>query len=119
MTANISFQIEARENVVCVPVAALRFFPPPARVRPEDRRLLEGRGEGDAETPTKLSALEKAALARNRLRRLIRESFRMHRQELPAVDVLVTARAAAATAENRAVFESLERLWRAIGAPAC
>lgn len=59
------------------------------------------------------------AVNRNRLRRLIRESFRMHRQEMPAVDVLVTARAAAAAAENRAVFESLERLWRAIGTPPC
>ena len=37
------------------------------------------------------------AVNRNRLRRLIRESFRMHREEMPAVDVLVTARAAAAT----------------------
>jgi ribonuclease P protein component len=56
------------------------------------------------------------AVHRNRLRRLIRESFRLHRQELPAVDVLVTARAAAAKATNREVFESLARLWRALGA---
>jgi ribonuclease P protein component len=55
------------------------------------------------------------AVNRNRLRRLIRESFRMHRQEMPAVDVLVTARAAAAKAANRAVFESLARHWAAIG----
>ena len=57
-----------------------------------------------------------SAVNRNRLRRLIRESFRMHRQELPAVDVLVTARAAAATANNREVFESLAKLWPSIGA---
>ena len=55
------------------------------------------------------------AVCRNRIRRLIRESFRMHRQELPAVDVLVTARAAAAAATNRAVFESLAQHWRAMG----
>ncbi|HEX2366728.1 MAG TPA: ribonuclease P protein component [Bradyrhizobium sp.] len=55
------------------------------------------------------------AVRRNRIRRLIRESFRMHRQELPAVDILVTARAAAAAATNRAVFESLALHWRAIG----
>lgn len=55
------------------------------------------------------------AVRRNRIRRLIRESFRMHRQELPAVDLLVTARAAAAAATNREVFASLERHWRAIG----
>ena len=53
---------------------------------------------------------------RNRLRRLIRESFRMHREELPAVDVLVTARAASAQATNAEVFDSLAKAWRAIGA---
>lgn len=55
------------------------------------------------------------AVRRNRIRRLIRESFRLHRQELPAVDVLVTARAAAAAATNQTVFESLAQHWRAIG----
>jgi ribonuclease P protein component len=53
---------------------------------------------------------------RNRLRRLIRESFRMHREELPAVDVLVTARAGSAKATNMEVFASLARAWQAIGA---
>jgi ribonuclease P protein component len=53
---------------------------------------------------------------RNRLRRLIRESFRMHREELPAVDVLVTARAGSAKATNADVYGSLAKAWRAIGA---
>ena len=52
---------------------------------------------------------------RNRLRRLIRESFRMHREGLPAVDVLVTARSGVAKAANREIFESLARFWEAIG----
>jgi ribonuclease P protein component len=55
------------------------------------------------------------AVNRNRLRRLIRESFRMHREKLPAVDLLVTARAAAAKATNREVFASLESLWQVLG----
>ena len=55
------------------------------------------------------------AVRRNRLRRLIRESFRMHRQEIPALDVLVTARTAAAKATNREIFASLARLWHALG----
>ncbi|HYR26968.1 MAG TPA: ribonuclease P protein component [Thermoanaerobaculia bacterium] len=53
---------------------------------------------------------------RNRLRRLIRESFRMHREELPAVDLLETARAGSAKATNAEIFDSLAKAWRAIGA---
>jgi ribonuclease P protein component len=55
------------------------------------------------------------AVRRNRLRRLIRESFRMHRHELPAVDVFVTARAPARSAPNAEVFASLLGLWQKIG----
>lgn len=51
------------------------------------------------------------AVERNRLRRLIRESFRMHCSELPAVDLCVTARAAARGAAGKEVLASLERLW--------
>lgn len=54
------------------------------------------------------------AVARNRLRRLIRESFRMHRPRLPAVDVFVTARAAARSAGNAELFASLQRIWQRI-----
>ena len=53
------------------------------------------------------------AVRRNRLRRLIRESFRMHRQELPALDVFVTARPAARAAGNAEIFASLAALWQA------
>ena len=56
------------------------------------------------------------AVNRNRLRRLIRESFRMHREELPAVDLLVTARAGSAKATNAEIFASLAKAWQAIGA---
>ncbi|MDP9200248.1 MAG: ribonuclease P protein component [Pseudomonadota bacterium] len=54
------------------------------------------------------------AVRRNRLRRLIRESFRMHRQELPALDIFVTARPAARAAQNTAIRASLAALWQAI-----
>ncbi|MGQ0430246.1 MAG: ribonuclease P protein component [Gammaproteobacteria bacterium] len=54
------------------------------------------------------------AVRRNRVRRLIRESFRVHRQELPAVDVFVTAKAPARAARNRELFASLRSLWQQI-----
>ncbi len=58
------------------------------------------------------------SVVRNRLRRLIRESFRLHREELPPVDLLITARSAAAQAENRVVFESLAGHWQRVRAKA-
>jgi len=45
MTANLSFEIDKREDVVKIPNAALRFFPKAEHVREADRKLLEGGGE--------------------------------------------------------------------------
>ncbi len=43
MTADLSFQIMKKDNVVRIPKAALRFFPPDKKyVRPEDHELVEG-----------------------------------------------------------------------------
>lgn len=54
------------------------------------------------------------AVARNRLRRIIRESFRLHRHALPAVDLVVGVRPSARTVAPRALRESLAALWRKI-----
>ena len=43
-----------------------------------------------------------ARVGRNRMRRIIRESFRLHQHELPAVDLVVSARAPEARAARRA-----------------
>jgi ribonuclease P protein component len=51
------------------------------------------------------------AVSRNRLKRLIRESFRHRQQDLPAVDVVVNARAAAAKAANSEIRASLSQHW--------
>lgn len=56
------------------------------------------------------------AVKRNRVRRVIRESFRLHQHALPALDVFVTARAAARDATGPEMHASLERLWRQIRA---
>jgi ribonuclease P protein component len=51
------------------------------------------------------------AVQRNRLKRLVRESFRHRQQDLPSVDVVVNARAAAAKSGNDAIRASLAQHW--------
>ncbi|MBS0366066.1 MAG: ribonuclease P protein component [Proteobacteria bacterium] len=51
---------------------------------------------------------------RNRIRRIIRESFRLHRHELPAVDVVVSARPLARDARAPQLHASLLTLWKRI-----
>jgi ribonuclease P protein component, eubacterial len=48
---------------------------------------------------------------RNRLKRLARESFRHRMQELPPLDVVVSARTAAAKAGNAEIRASLAAHW--------
>ena len=52
------------------------------------------------------------AVARNRIKRIIRESFRQNRTLLSGFDLVVINQPAAASADNRAMNESLERHWR-------
>ena len=55
-----------------------------------------------------------SAVARNRIRRIIRESFRLHQRELPPLDLVVSARPAAAAANGRALHASLAALWKKV-----
>jgi ribonuclease P protein component len=50
------------------------------------------------------------SVRRNRVRRLIREVFRVRRPQLPALDLVVTSRPGARGAERSALMTSLERL---------
>jgi HlyD family secretion protein len=74
MTANLSFHIEKREDIVKISNAALRFYPKREQVRPEDQKLLDG-AEKDAkeEAPTEdtrqLSATDRIDANRKRSRR--------------------------------------------------
>ena len=50
MTANISFQVEHRKEIIKVPNAALRFYPEDKKqVRKEDHKIMEGEEEKDEE----------------------------------------------------------------------
>ena len=53
----------------------------------------------------------KSAVARNRLKRIARESFRRHRERLPAMDVIVMARHGLAEQPNQEVYDTLAKHW--------
>ena len=60
----------------------------------------------------------KSAVTRNRIKRLVRESFRQRQAQLGGMDYVVLGRVGLADLENQVVFASLERHWRRL-APSC
>ena len=60
--------------------------------------------------------VSKLAVVRNRIRRQIRESFRLHRARLPACDIVVSARPSAATQTNAQLRADLDALWSRLAA---
>ncbi len=56
----------------------------------------------------------RTAVARNGIKRLVRESFRSHQQELPAVDIVVMNRPTTAAASIAAQKKSLDQHWTRI-----
>jgi ribonuclease P protein component len=60
--------------------------------------------------------VSKRAVVRNRIRRVIRESFRLHRARLPACDVLLIAQTTAAEQGSRELRADLEALWQRLAA---
>ena len=53
----------------------------------------------------------KRAVDRNRIKRLIRESFRLKLSELPAIDLVVMAKPVTKNAENQQILQSLQQHW--------
>ena len=54
------------------------------------------------------------AVRRNLVKRLVRESFRLHQHGLPPADIVVNARSGVRTGDNSAILRSLERHWQAV-----
>ncbi|MBT8088293.1 MAG: ribonuclease P protein component [Gammaproteobacteria bacterium] len=52
------------------------------------------------------------ATARNRIKRIIRESFRQHQALLSGLDIVVMNQPKTAGASNRELFDSLEGHWQ-------
>ncbi len=55
-----------------------------------------------------------SAVQRNRLKRIIRESFRHHKTSLAGKDVVVLANNSVHKAKNQALTSSLESIWKKI-----
>jgi len=53
----------------------------------------------------------KRAVDRNRIKRIIRESFRLNLQTLPPIDLVVMAKPVTKNADNQQIFHSLEQHW--------
>ncbi len=54
----------------------------------------------------------KRAVDRNRIKRLVRESFRLHYLQLPAVDFVVLSQPEVAALDNTAILRQLDLLWQ-------
>jgi ribonuclease P protein component len=109
-------------------------LPPHARLRraADFAALRNARGRWQAkhfllrwiESPTATARLglavsrkvSKRAVQRNRIKRIVRESFREQREGLPPVDVLVIARSSAVAADRPALHADLRDAWQKLKA---
>jgi ribonuclease P protein component len=57
------------------------------------------------------SKLAGGSVERNRIRRVVRESFRLNQPGLPAVDIVVSARPRSKGASNVELRAAIEELW--------
>ncbi len=56
----------------------------------------------------------KRAVDRNRIKRIVRESFRYHQHELSGLDVVVMCRDEVKQMANEELFDSLEQHWQRV-----
>jgi len=56
----------------------------------------------------------KTSVARNRIKRVVRDSFRLYQNNLPALDIVVLVRQGIAEKDKTALHCSMQRHWRRI-----
>jgi ribonuclease P protein component len=115
----------------CLTIRKLTFEPRKRLHQPAEFREVKRRGKKFADAFFSLSVLANheshprlglsiatrtfgSAVARNRIKRLTRESFRLNQYSLPPVDVTVSAREAARQANSSDLRASLDKHWKSI-----
>ncbi|WP_423187969.1 ribonuclease P protein component [Alishewanella sp. d11] len=56
----------------------------------------------------------KLAVQRNRIKRCVRDSFRLHQHQLPGVDLVLMVKGDISNTPNDELLKQLERLWQKI-----
>jgi len=56
----------------------------------------------------------KLAVQRNRIKRQIRESFRLNQHQLPYIDMVIMVKSGTDKLENQQIRQQLEKIWRKI-----
>ena len=104
----------SRQQRLLQPSEFQRVFASPAKAG--DRYLtLLGRKNGLGHARLGLAIAKRnirTAVARNRIKRVIRESFRQVHARLGALDIVVLAKAQAAQASKQELFKALDHLWQ-------
>lgn len=97
---------------VALPVLALHFHFDNPTDEPASGRDVDGARLGLAVS----RKVDPRAVGRNRIKRALRETFRMHRGELPAGDYVVVARGGATRLSAAALRQAFEQLLQRAGA---
>ena len=106
-----------RESRLLTPASFQRVFKNPVRVSSPLITILAVSGEAE-KSRLGLAVPKKAlhlAVWRNRVKRVIRNSFRLHQADLPLIDCVVVAKGALKDhLEGRELELLLEKLWKVV-----
>ncbi|WP_018867609.1 MULTISPECIES: ribonuclease P protein component [unclassified Thioalkalivibrio] len=112
MTAAPAIQTFPRRVRLLTGADYQRVFEDARRQRGRDLTLLYRRSEtGEARLGLAIGKRHvRHATDRNRIKRIVREAFRVRRAQLPPLDMIVLARGGAASAERRALRAEIDSL---------